>query len=155
MFPTSLPNLIHKMTYTPAQDYFIILSGLKTSKKPTFCNLRNNSPQILNSSNSRFASLSNYEGLRQHEAQTELPHAGLQTASLKSLGKQMFPHVFCNKILMTVVLTCSISQGPNSANIFGKAYFEVYCFCTHTDTRTHRADWKLQLPVKRWGEYMP
>lgn len=134
MFPRSLPNLKHKMTCTPAQDYFIELSGLKTDQhqihqrkmqKHTCCNLWNKSPQILNSSNRKFASFSNYEGLRQHKAQTELPRAGLQTASLKSLGKQMFPHVFCNKILMTVVLTCSISQGPNSANIFGKVYFEV------------------------------
>lgn len=92
---------------------------------------------ILKSRSRRLASISNHEGLRLHEEQTELPHAGLQTAAPKSLGKQMFPHAFCNKILTTVALTCNISQGPNSANvIFGIAYFEVQCFCAHRHTHT-------------------
>ena len=58
----------------------------------------------------------------------------------------MFSHVICSKILMIVVLTYSVSRGPNSANaIFGIAHFgdRVYVLLyTHARSHTQKAEWE-------------
>lgn len=75
---------------------------------------------------------------------TELSRAGPRAASPKSLGKQMFFHIICGKILMIVVLTYSISQGPDSADIiFGIAHLEVWVYVL-LYTHAHSHTWKAQ-----------